>query len=100
MRPSHLLKTSDPMSQPDHKHDIQDAPEIPAGLATCATCDLYALLLETPHTPAVKHASRQLLMEQLEQAGRQCHDVPANPRDLESWMERRALETGSHYAEY
>lgn len=99
MSPTELLKTADPRSSLPlgHKGDIHDAPEFPANWSTC---DLYGLLLETPRSPAVRQASSQFLREQLEQASRIPHDVPANPRDLETWMERRTREVGDRYAAY
>ncbi len=96
MRPSELLETNGRVTHHDPKGH-NDAPEFPAGLTTC---DLYGLLLETPHTPAVQHASRQFLKEQLERTAGESHDIPENPRDLVSWMERRASGVGVRYGEY
>lgn len=94
MRQSGLLKAA---TTPADKDLLQDAPD-PAPDLTVG--DLYGLLLESPHHPAVQRASRQFLNEQLAIAATRPHDFPADPRELESWMERRTLETGARYADY
>ncbi len=94
MRQSELLKEA---TTPPDKGLLHDAPDLAPELTVC---DLYGLLLESPHHPAVQRASQQFLREQLACASAHAHDVPADPRDLESWMERRTHETGARYGDY
>ena len=61
---------------------------------------IYELLLEVPDSEVAPCQSMQFLQEQLERARQLPHDFPAKPRDLEHWIEHKALEVGERYAAY